>query len=325
MAKLADAVRDDAMFAPAAFPAGFAKTAQKATDETLANWFLEQLDRIEAGGYNGTVYSRNGVNNMWVVTRYIAGSHNWEDIEGTLNMNLLKFYTLKNRDMLDANHQDLQQFKSVRELGQYMVYHYSDKLKDLEQQLANAAKKKTSRAIKVVDNDDYSIYMILNRNASCIYGLGANWCTANTSSGNFFHSYSGRAALFQIYPKKPQEVNKNKGGKAITGNERYQFDAGGPNFMDIADDPVRPDVVAKRFPYLGDDLVTSLQQNAEGLQGFIDKAIEDPALQQSDDTKVKPYKVEDEVQKLRKMYDSGYFTKEKRPAEPAAPEQIAQA
>lgn len=327
--KLADAIRDDAMFNPSSFPAGFAKSAQKAKDEDLAKWFLEQLDRIEAEGYQGRVYSRNGVNSVWIVQRYIAGSHNWEDIEGTLNMNLVKFYTLKNRNMLDANHQDIQQFKSIRELGQYMVYHYADKLKELEQQIANAEKKKTARAIKIVDNDDYIIYIILNRQASCMYGMGSNWCTANSSYAGHYHNYAGQAMLFQLYPKNAEDVKiHSTAGKEIEGKERYQFSADrAMSFMNLADQPMRAQVIREKFPYLYSDIATALTDNGDKIQDFIEQSKADPKINQNDDTKVKEYNIQDELKKLQKFIDSGHFTNEKRPPEPEPgpqPAQIAQ-
>jgi hypothetical protein len=98
VANLADSVRDDARSHPSAFPAGSSRTFQKAPDEQLAQWFLENIDKIEKEGYEGTVYSRDGVNSEWIVRRYIAGSHNWEDLTGVMNMNLRDWYLLKNRN-----------------------------------------------------------------------------------------------------------------------------------------------------------------------------------------------------------------------------------
>ena len=110
VAGIADALRDDARTHPQNFPAGANRSFQKAPDEELARWFLEKLDDIEKEGYEGTVYSRDGVNSDWIARRYIAGSHNMEDLIGVLNMNLRDWYLLKNRDMLDPNHRDLPKF-----------------------------------------------------------------------------------------------------------------------------------------------------------------------------------------------------------------------
>ena len=88
VAGLADAVRDDSRMNPKVFPPNSSKIFSKASDEEVANWFLENIDAIERAGYEGTIYSRDGVNNEWIARRYIAGSHTWEDLIGVMNMNL---------------------------------------------------------------------------------------------------------------------------------------------------------------------------------------------------------------------------------------------
>ena len=108
---LAATVRDDAAINPSAFPPGSKNNFKKATDEAVAQWFLENIDQIEREGYEGTVYSRDGTNSDWIVRRYIAGSHTWEDLTGVMNMNLRDWYLLKNRNLLDTNHKTLFFFK----------------------------------------------------------------------------------------------------------------------------------------------------------------------------------------------------------------------
>jgi hypothetical protein len=167
VAALADSVRDDAQSNPPAFPPGSKNNFKKATDEAVAQWFLENIDQIEREGYEGTVYSRDGVNAEWIVRRYIAGSHSWEDLTGVMNMNLRDWYLLKNRNMLDANHKDLPKFNSVRDVGYYMTTHYKGELEKVRDAAKNAARNKMSKSIKLVDNDDYRIYTTLNRVVYC--------------------------------------------------------------------------------------------------------------------------------------------------------------
>ena len=63
VAGLADAMRDDARSHPQNFPPNSARTFQKAPDEELAQWFLENIDKIEKEGYEDTIYSKDGVYN----------------------------------------------------------------------------------------------------------------------------------------------------------------------------------------------------------------------------------------------------------------------
>lgn len=318
---LADSMRDDHTLPP-----DIKKVAKKAPDQQLAQWFLENIDNIERAGYEGTVYSRDGVNSDWIVRRYIAGSHNWEDLTGVMNMNLRDWYILKNRNLLDANHKDLPKFNGVRDVGYYMTTHYNQHLEKVRDAAKNAARNKMAKSVKLVDNDDYRIYTTLNRAAGCALGLGTQWCTANSNTGTHYHSYSNKAMLFQMFPYAKTEdaegkkipVKDEEGKKEINDKEKFQFDADKPSFMDITDTPVRAEVIRKNFPYLFTDLATALKTNKEKMeQAFKDLSV-DPTLQ-GEDYKIKTYEIEDEIKKLDKFVDKGYFTDEVRPK--AKPEQ----
>lgn len=316
---LADAIRDDARSHPAAFPPGSSRTFQKAPDEQLAQWFLENIDKIEREGYEGVVYSRDGVNSEWIVRRYIAGSHNWEDLTGVMNMNLRDWYILKNRNLLDANHKDLPKFGSVRDVGYYMNTHYEDKLKDIRDAAKNAARQKMAKSIKLIDNDDYRVYTTLNRAAGCLLGLGTQWCTANSKYGGHFHSYADKNMLFQLFTYAKEEndegeivTKKDEDDKKILDPQgKYQFDAGG-SFMDVTDNPMPARKVASQFPYLFTDLAKALKDNKSKMEQAFKELSNDPTLQDAD-YKIKTYEIEEEIEKLHKFVDKGYFTDQIRP------------
>ena len=317
VAALAATVRDDAAINPEAFPPGSKNNFKKATDDAVAQWFLENIDQIEREGYEGTVYSRDGVNSEWIVRRYIAGSHTWEDLTGVMNMNLRDWYLLKNRNMLDANHKDLSKFKSVRDVGFYMTTHYKDELEKVRDAAKNAARNKMAKNFKLVDNDDYRIYTAINRAAGCALGLGTQWCTANSNYSGHFHSYSGRAMLFQLFPyvtKKNAETGEEEIGLSDTA--KYQFDASGPTFMDITDTPVPAAKVRETFPYIYTDLATALRKNKSKMEKSFEEWANDPTLQH-EDFKIKNYEIDEEIKKLHKFVDRGYFTDEVRPSDKA--------
>jgi len=314
---LADAIRDDARSNPSAFPAGANRTFQKAPDEELAAWFLENLDKIEREGYEGTVYSRDGANNEWLARRYIAGSHNWEDITGVANMNFRDWYALKNRNMLDPQHRDIPKFNSIRDIGRYMSTHYDRQLADVRAAAITAAAKKQAKTAKIVDNDDYRVYTVFNWAGARLIGNGTQWCTANSQYYGHYNTYSSDAMLFQLFPKDPQDVDKIVNGKRITGPEKYQFDAGNNgHFMDIADQPVKSKFIAERFPYLYKDLLKGLTDNKAQLQTALDELADNIGNQSSDVTRVKHYNIDDEIKKLKTFLDRKYFTNNSRPAAP---------
>ena len=324
VANLADAIRDDASSNPGAFAAGFSKQAKRLPDEELAHWFLENLDKIEAAGYEGTIYSRDGAYSEWIVRRYIAGSHNWEDITGVMNMNMRDWTILKNRNMLDANHRDIPKFNSVRDLGRYMTLHYNDKLEQVRDAVKNAERNKKAKTIKVVDNDDYKIFVTLNRAAACAVGLGTQWCTANSNIDAHFHRYAGEAFLFQMFPKNPEKLDKiaqnpYAHGKHITGDEKYQFGADAElSFKDIADDDVDKKMIRERFPYIYTDIVHGIKSNKEKIEQAFKELSDDPTLQDKD-FKIKTYELDKELEKLHKFVNAGYFTDKTRPKKTEQP------
>lgn len=319
---LADAIRDDARSHPSAFPTGFSRTSQKAPDQQLAEWFLENIDKIEKEGYDNIVYSRDGVNSDWIARRYISGSHNWEDLTGVMNMNLCDWYLLKNRNMLDTNHKDLPKFGSVRDVGYYMTTHYKDKLEKIRDAAKAASLNKLQKSVKLVDNDDYRIYTTLNRRAGCALGLGTQWCTANSTYGGHFHTYSNKAMLFQLFPYVKTKddagnfttVKDEDGKKEMNGVEKYQFDAGGPNFMDITDKPANAGSIRTKFPFLYTDLSSALKAKKPELEKAFEELSIDPTLQH-EDFKIKTYEIDEEIKKLHKFVDRGYFTDEVRKKE----------
>ncbi len=313
VADLADAIRDDVRVNPSSFPPGSARTFPKTSDEELAKWFLENLDNIEREGYEGTIFSQDGKFNEWIVRRYIAGSHNWEDITGVLNMNLRDWKLLKNRNLLAQTHSDVPKFNSIRDLGSYLTTHYRDQLQDVRKAAKKAAKRKMAKTVKLVDNEDYRIYTTLNRAAGCLLGLGTQWCTANSKNAGHFHSYSSAGMLFQMFPYTDERDEAGK--KLLSESEKYQFDGGtAGNFMTILDKPADSRYIREKYPYILSDLSEGLMQNKDKLEKAFEQLSTDPSLQGADH-KIKIYNIEEEIKKLDKLKAKGYFTDLKRPRE----------
>jgi len=119
--------------------------------------------------------------------------------------------------------------------------------------------------------------------------------------------------LFQLFPyieKKNPETGEKE--LVLNDNEKYQFDAGGPSFMNITDNPVSATVIAQKFPYLYNDLIAGLRSNKSKIEKLVKDSNEDPLLQ-NDDAKVKNYNIDAEIKKLDNLKERGYFTDETRP------------
>ena len=81
-------------------PHQLSKKFQKMQDNEVAEWFLNELDRMEREGANGVSYSRDGKLNMWIALNYSSGADVWEDIEGELQDTLADYIALRNRNLL---------------------------------------------------------------------------------------------------------------------------------------------------------------------------------------------------------------------------------
>ena len=339
VSKLASRVRRDAEFNPSMFPPKSAETFEYAPDEEVVEWFLSELDKIEKAGYEGTIYSRNGLYSDWIVRNYIAGKHTWEDLTGVMAMNLRDWTLLKalskgsietpgelgqpdilrTKDVLDPQHNQISKFKGVRELGYYLAHHYGGSLEALRDKSKYAARDKLAKNIKLIDNTDYKVYITLNRASNCKMGLGTQWCTANSDEENtHFNRYANDAMLYQVYPKEPEKVDKISGfnGKRVVGNERYQF---GPDsthsFKDIADDQVPSKDIKKKFPYLYTDLVKALTDNKARIEEAFAKLNSDVELQSTTFGKTKTYDIDNEIDKLKRFVDLGMMDEKVRPPE----------
>ncbi len=316
---LARRIRRDARLNPGGFEPRFSVTAEKMDDRALVEWFLTQLDNKEKQGYEGIAYSKNGQYVPWIVDKYISGGHTWEDINGTMSMNLSKYDYLKKRNLLDPLHQNLPIFKSIRDLGQYLVYHYEQALSDYNDKMKALSMKKSIRAWKLIDNEDYKIYITLNRASNIFLGQGTTWCTSGSDNNNYYFTYANRSMLFQLFPYDAPEVSIQKGARRIEGKERYQFDASSGednhyvNFMNIADLSPDRDYIKQRFPYLYHDLVTALTAQKSDIENYIKTNSEDTELMAKDDTKIIQYNLDSEIRKLSKFINAGWMVDQPRP------------
>jgi hypothetical protein len=125
--------------------------------------------------------------------------------------------------------------------------------------------------------------------------------------------------LFQLFPyakvkdeKGNIDIKKDtEGKKLLEPNEKYQFDAGG-SFMDVTDTPAGAKNISTKFPYLYTDLSKALKDKKGEMEKAFKELSDDPTLQ-GEDYKIKTYEIDDEIKKLHKFVDKGYFTDQVRP------------
>lgn len=113
---------------------------------------------------------------------------------------ITSFYDLTERDQIKEK--DIYRYKSIEEIDDVVrtVAHVLTKseikrgIKDIEDIPAEDI---------VFENDKAIVLFPQNKEKSCMYGKGSNWCTAATGGSNYFNSYffSQGVNLYYIIPK----------------------------------------------------------------------------------------------------------------------------
>ena len=116
----------------------------------------------------------------WLVRTYVKSDD--KDLE---HYKVIRdFDKLLNKGVLPPDKRDINRYKSPEEVYD-VVKHYEDvKTKgEIEREI------KQTEAEKVFENDKAIVVKPKSKEASCYYGKGTKWCTAATSSYNYFDKY----------------------------------------------------------------------------------------------------------------------------------------
>jgi hypothetical protein len=284
-------------------------TFRRKSDKEIAEWFVRKLDEMERQGVGGVIYGREGQYHLWAAINYADFKDTWEDIQGIMPGALRDFTILKNRSLLQSAHIDIQEFKGPSVLARYMLHHYQETLTKIRKDAELAALTKDARSVKLVDNEDYRLYLAQNRGAACKFGKGATWCTANSHSDTNWKRYSGQergtvGGAIIVLITNPEKSNQYQDLKI---DKKYQFDGGEyGSFKDPENRDASSSVIKQAFPYLWDDLQKGLRANKQ--------EIESPPRSEKDPDILEliAYDVEEEIRKLESKL-SRYWTDKVRP------------
>lgn len=322
VAGVADQLKDDI-----SVPSAQRNAFRKMSDEQVAQWFVDKIEAVDRAGYQGITFARDGQFINWLAVNYSNGMDIWEDIEDVYPMAMNQYVALKNRrrpdgqPYLDPKHNDYQKFKGVKVLANYMITHYAGVLEQIEAAAKRSAADKkwraTARSVKIVDNEDYDIYILRNRAAAILFGKSCLYCTANENNEERFEMYSRTQPLFGLVPKKLPKLKDARAGVSAEPNivQKFQFDAnprghgdGGHEFKDYLNSNVPVSRVRETFPYLKYDIVQGLRANAEAIENNPDEVDKEgnPIPQ-------KTYSVEDAIRKFTTEF-AQYLTDKRRPA-----------
>jgi len=178
----------------------------------------------------------------------------------------LKLYD-KAKKLNKVDKKDINQFKSLTELIEYLDSKNLGDLEDVKSKGEIEKELKEKGAKKVFENSDWTIIVPETHDAACFYGAGTQWCTASKGSDHFFRRYSQEGPLFIIISKKEKDSN----GRAV----KYQFHFESNQFMDSRDHSVanRGDVEKFMEDEFGEDVVEFFDKEGyfTGLTHLINK------------------------------------------------------
>lgn len=228
------------------------KKRQEAWDRRATEIFIEAMDQwAERARSQGMVYNvQPGQYDQWMARRYAAGGTSWEDLDSRAPAALYDLNLLTRKRKIDPRHADVNGYRSVAELEQYIDTHYSKQRDELRKDDELERLAREAMAIKLADNEDYLLLAVVNRGAACKYGKGTRWCTSSTSSASYYNRYQEDSPLFILLDKKRE-------------GEKYQWHFTSHQFMDPADRTVEPRKIRSQYPNLLNDLVNGITANAE--------------------------------------------------------------
>ena len=194
--------------------------------------------------YENIVISAQGNNNIllpatkWVLSCFKRNPENtMRDIHTLRNERgrgaLDRFDRLVSRQMISGNDADLNRFKSIADLIDF-VYDYN------ENELFRRTPGEWSKAIKNAKNDIEKFYeddmwlvvIPKSMDAACYWGSDTEWCTATRNEeDNYFNSYNEQGPLIIL-------INKGNG-------EKYQFHFETDSFMDKKDTKIQRPILKR--------------------------------------------------------------------------------
>ena len=176
---------------------------------------------------------------QWVVMRYLDGAFRlFEDVLSNGAEFLNKYHELKQRRQLPAEIADINRFKGAETFSRLFlrVNTLYDEFKVAQDEKEGTQLSKGNSKV-VLDNKEVRVIVPENEQAACYYGQGTAWCTASTTSTNYFNHYNDDGPMYILIPKNA----KHEG-------EKYQLHFESGQYMDEGDSPINlQKLFAERF------------------------------------------------------------------------------
>lgn len=152
----------------------------------------------------------------WICRDFFSNGGRTDSMD--MYSSIADFDQLVNKGLIKGAEADISRYKTLEQVA--------DKVNQYVDIQSNTQKKKQEKldgAEVVFDNDKCTIYHVLSKKASCIYGAGTRWCTAASSSSNYFNKYhfDQNVNLYYVIPKGEflQSVGKHAVAVYENGNK----------------------------------------------------------------------------------------------------------
>ena len=183
--------------------------SQKYYQDIPANDFMEIVSSLQGGN---TILQPE---TKWALGLYKKKSPRFmedlyklhkEDNTGFLDV----FKRAKERRMIAGQQADLNRYKSISELGQFVnTLDYEAVMGKTKGEISNAVNAAANNADFPYEDNVWKVVIPKSYEASCYWGNGTDWCTATRENDYYYNLYSKQGPLFI-------NINKNTG-------EKYQF------------------------------------------------------------------------------------------------------
>lgn len=169
--------------------------------------------------YNEQRSQKMGKYGKWLLNQYRQGNLDMNNLSKVRNT--IDFFNRYNRQL---EVKDINQYKNIDQVYDN-VKNFMEDPSQATSKSDEARKIKEMGAEKVYEDNDWLIIVPKTQEAAIYYGKGTKWCTASTSSYNYFEDYNNEGRLYI-------NINKNTGDK-------YQFHFESNSFMDAEDKPIK--------------------------------------------------------------------------------------
>ena len=207
--------------------ADLARLGTKPSDQETLDLWSRLLDRSLSNTRYGNI-STDGKFDEWLTRLYMNGQADFEDINGEGGDALGAWKALSIRGKLAQNHQDLNKFKSIKQIQTIInKQEYREELRRIADAEVIEKHKRERKEIILVDNNKYMVILPLNYGACYTFnnsvGIQANFCTGSSSGLSWFRNYAPDGPVISIVDKA--KINEVEGKWQLHAPTRQLVDA----------------------------------------------------------------------------------------------------